>query len=222
MIETTDPLLREIDEALRHDRMMAQWKRYRRMFIAVAAVLIVFTLGYTQWQNYRIASAGRAMEAFTAAQTLMKQENFEEAVTAFAALAEDSSSRELTDMAHLWQARALMGANRTEEATALLVQLADQPRSKQLVWRDLACLRLAALDETKATPCLAARNHSPLAAQRKLTYAAHLWNIEKPSEAQPLLEMLAKDEATPTSVREHAKRYLGVIAPTPGASAKQE
>lgn len=218
MIQTTDPLLREIDEALRHDRMMAAWKQYRRLFIVFAVVLVAVTLGYTQWQNYRDRKSGEAMEALTAAQTLFGEEKFVQAAEKFATIAADSTTRELADIATLWQARALLGADRKEEAVSLLTQLANTPRSKQLIWRDLACLRLAALDESKAT-CLTAKDDSPLAAQRKLTQAAIVWHQKKLGEAQTMLESLVNDSETPSSVRDSAKAYLGVVAPMPSASS---
>lgn len=215
MADTGDALLREVDEQLRHDRAVALWKQYRRPLLFWAVVVVLFAVGMTQWRTYQEQKSGQALEAFTAAQALLATGKANEAASAFAAIAEQSKGKERGDLAHLWQARALIAAKKPEDAAGVLVALAEHPQSKQLLWRDAACLRLAALDEAKAAPCLASADKSPLAAQRQLTRAAALWHGGHIVEAQPLLEALVNDVATPNSVRSAAQHYLGGIAPKP-------
>lgn len=207
-----DLLLREVDEALRRDRIMAQWKRYQRPVLFGVAAIIVFMLGMTQWRSYLQTQAGKAMQQFAAGQTKVAEGNFSEAATIFAGIAEHTSTHELADLARLWQARALVGAEKKADAVALLDALANHPRSHQHMWRDLACLRLVALDESKAG-CLATPDASPLAAQRTLVRAAIAWNADNSDEARRLLETLLNNPDTPVSVRDSAQRYMAVVAP---------
>ncbi len=55
---------------------------------------------------------------------------------------------DLGDIGALWEARALTAQDRKNDAATLLVSLAEHPGGSDLLWRDLACLRLAGLDES--------------------------------------------------------------------------
>ena len=221
MTEQGEELLREVHQSMRDDQMAALWKQYRRPVMIAVALIIFGTLGNAQVRNYREARAGEAMQKFSAAQQLFATKKFDVAATEFATIAGHHTGDELADMAHLWQARALQAMQKNSEALVVLTDLAEHPQSKNLVWRDNACLRLVALDATKSK-CLSAGDASPLAAQRTLTRAALLWNEQKSAEAQTLLEGLIADAQTPASVRDHAKRYLSVIAPVKPATATKK
>lgn len=220
MTNQSDPLLREVDEALRHDRLMEQWQQYRMPLLIAAIVFVVVSLGFTQWRNYREAKAGNAMEEFAAAQQLMKEEKFAPAAQAFSDIAQHSFTHELADLAHLWQARALSEAKQTPAAIQILQALVAQPQSKQRIWRDIACIRLATLDAAQSS-CLALNDGSPLNGERSLLRAAQLWHDDHAEEARLLLQALLDNTQTPESVRENARRYLAVIAPS-GAALRTE
>ncbi len=220
MTNTSDPLFREVDEAVQRDRLHALWNEYRRPIIAAVIAMIGFSIGMSQWHTYQEQKAGRAMEQFSAAQDLYAQEKYMDAANDFAALATQPATPEIADMAHLWQARALIAAKKEAEAIALLVALAEHPQSTKLVWRDLACLRLVTLDASKNT-CLDADANSPLATQRKLVQVAHLWESQKSDEARSILEALIADPNTPQSTRISAQNFLSVL-PAPAKIAAQQ
>jgi hypothetical protein len=218
MTDQGDSLLREVDQAMRDDRMAALWQQYRRPILVAMVAIIFGTIGNAKLRDYRETRAGEAMQQLSAARQLFSQKKFDEAAPAFAIIAHHHKGDELGDMANLWQARSLLAANKKSQAITVLSSLAEHPQSRNHVWRDTACLRLVALDATQAK-CLTAEDASPLAAQRTITRAALLWNEEKTSEAQALLEGLINHTKTPASVRDNAKRYLSVIAPTKAANA---
>ncbi len=90
MAETPDPLLQEIDEDLRRERMAKLWKRHGNAVIGVALAVVVAVAGHQGWKSYDLsrrqdASARYAEAARTAART-----NAAEAEKAFAALAQNA------------------------------------------------------------------------------------------------------------------------------------
>ena len=212
MTDQGDSLLREVDRDVRDERMAALWQQYRRPVMVGIAAIILGTFAATQWRDYREKQAGIALQEFSAAQQLFAAKKFDDAAPAFATIAAQHKGNELADIAHLWQARALLSANKNAEAMGAFADLAEHPQSRNLIWRDDACLRLVALDASKSA-CLGADDNSPLQPQRTLTRAALLWSQQKAPEAQTLLEGLINNTETPASVRESAKRYLSVIAP---------
>lgn len=214
-MQKIDPLFQEIDEAVQRDQMLALWKQYRKPIVAAIALFVMLTLGLSQWRNYQERQAGLALEKFSAAQDLFKHEQYEAAAAAFAELGAHPASKEAGDMAHLWQGRALVEAKKLPEAITVLQDLAEHAHSKQFIWRDLACLRLVALDSTK-TSCLALSGESPLASERKLTQAALLWEQHQFDEARAVLQPLTLDPLASQQVRERAQRYMSVLpAPKP-------
>ncbi len=205
-----DNLLREINEAVRHDRLVALWRQYRLPALCAAAALIVATAGGSMWNSYQDKRAGQAMQQFAIGQEEFKSGAFREAADSFATTADVALKGALRDLAHLWQARALEKYGKTDRAVVLYDQVANKPDGNDLVWRDLACLRLVALDEKK-TACLS-YGDSPLVGERHLVRAATLWQQGKKDEAAVLLGLLADDVNQSESVRTRAQNYLSAVS----------
>jgi hypothetical protein len=45
-------IFQEVDEDLRHDKWLKLWKQYQNYVIALAALIIVATAGFTYWRHY--------------------------------------------------------------------------------------------------------------------------------------------------------------------------
>lgn len=210
MNKTDDGLMREIDDAVRHDRLVALWKQYRAPLLAAAAALLIATTAITLWKQYRDRRAGEVMQQFTAAQAQYDAGDYLAAAEGFGLAADTALSGDLADMAELWEARALDKAGQSQQAAKALVRVATAPKGTDLTWRDLACLRLAAMDSARAGRCLAAPA-SPLAGERALVRASLLWRAGKMHEAETLLSQWAADEKAPAGIRERAKHYLAAV-----------
>jgi hypothetical protein len=206
---TDDSLLREVNDAVRHDQMVALWRQYRMPLLCAAIALIVATAGSSAWHSYKEKQGSIAMGELDKAQTLYGRGQFKEAATAFAAMADHAMDRNLKDMGHLWQARALQSSGDKEGAVKILLDVANRPAGSDAIWPDLACLRLAGLDESKAN-CLG-NGKSPLKAERDIARAAQLWHEGKSKEAAKLLQTLADDPNTAENVRARAQHYLTVV-----------
>ncbi len=211
-----DTLLREVNEAVRHDKLMALWRQYRMPVLAVALLLVVATAGGSLWGNYKDARAGEAMRSLALGQEQFYSDAFDEAAKNFAATADVAMTGELRDLAQLWQARAWEASGKVAEALPLLERVATAPEGKDLTWRDLACLRLVARVPEKSA-CLSANPSSPLAAERALVKAAQLWKQGESDKAVGVLNRLAKSSKQSDAVRTRAQLYLSVLA----ASARQ-
>lgn len=204
-----DQVLREIDEDLRNERLRKFWKQYRTPILIGVALLIAITAGSSIWQDYQSRRAGEAMVKLDAAIQQLQKGDASAAVGNFAKLGKESNG-ELRDMSLLWQARAEAQANQADAAVRTLSTLASKPAGKDLVWRDMACLRLMAANADTPKAC-AAPSNSPLKSQRLEWHAALLWQQGKQDEASVLLRTIVDDEATPPSQRERAKRLMRAL-----------
>lgn len=204
-----DNVLREIDQDLRHEKMRQLWRRFRVLILSIAALLVVITAGSSIYADYESKKAGDAMVALDAAIEQLQNGQAAEAATHFDALASESSG-ELRDMALLWQARAQAQANEAEAAVATLTTLATKPAGTDLVWRDMACLRLMAANADVPATCTSTAT-SPLKSQRLEWHAALLWQQGKTDEAQVLLRTIVDDETTPPEQRDRARRLMRAL-----------
>ena len=50
---TADPLLKEIDEELRHERFAKLWQRFGNWVIGVALAVVVVVAGHQGWKSYQ-------------------------------------------------------------------------------------------------------------------------------------------------------------------------
>ena len=60
-------VFREVDEAVREDRVRRLWKRYGWLVITVAAVLVLGAATYVAWQNYEARRNSEYSAALAAA-----------------------------------------------------------------------------------------------------------------------------------------------------------
>ena len=205
-----DTLLREVDDAVRHDAMVQLIRRYRKPVLAAALALILVTAGHSVWQDYAEKRGGETFALIDQGQHQFESGKYDEAAKNFASAADGSLTGSAKDMAHLWQGRALAKAGRDGEAAAIYENLATKPQGHEAIWPDLACLRLVAIDESK-NACLGARGNTPLKTQRDLLLAASLWKQGKTAEAATLLKTLAASEDTPPATRALAQQFAAAV-----------
>lgn len=205
MNETTDSLLREVDEALRADRALSLWQQHRKTIIGMALALVLGTAASNVWQHYREARGGDTLYALSQAEKLLATGKAEEAAAGFKAVADQAGS-ELKPLAMIWQARALVLAGKPEEAAAALKEAA----SGKGLWADIACLRLAGLNAKEAT-CLSNAQTSPLASTRAEWAAAEAWAKGDATTAIAALEKIIADPATPPETSARLTQWLAIM-----------
>ena len=138
---------------------------------------------------------------------------YEQAAKAFEKLTHQTRG-ELADAVNLWQARALLGAQKDAPALRTLQNIILAPEGKDLFWRDIACLHLMGLVKTAGempSQCQG-KKASPLSPVLQQIYAAGLWQAGDEKAARALLESIANDTTLPPNVRAQARALDTTIA----------
>lgn len=207
-------IFREVDEALREDRVKAIWNRYGRLIVAGAVAIVLGTAAFVGWRSYSQSQAQSQTRALVDAQQQAAADP-QNAASIYAAVAADSSA-DRAALARLLEARADLDAGKRDEAGKTYEQIAGDSGVNPVV-RDLARLyavtaRLddgdpAALD-TELAP-LAADGSPWRASARELQGLLALRQGDK-AKAREIFEALAKDPASPPGVRSRADQLLSI------------
>lgn len=209
MADPNDILIREVDDDLRRARMEALWRQYRKPLLLAVVALVMVTAGHQVWESKRQKEAGVAMARLDTAIVTLQQGKAAEAAPLFAQLADDSSGS-LHDVARWWHARALTADGQNEKAAAQLNDLAEHPKGSDLLWRDLACLKL--MGQTTAVPKACTQDlASPLVNTRREWTAAQYVAEGKTKEAVALVEKVANDEAAARPQRARAAQLAASL-----------
>lgn len=213
-----DSLLREIDDAVRQERMMGLWNHLKMPLIYAAVALIVVTAGSSVWNSYQKSQAEKITLAFDAARAHYVAARYEEAAKSFDALAHQTRG-DMADMVKLWRARSLLAFDKKKTALRVLQNIVLAPEGHDLFWRDMACLHV--LGQVKSTAEVpegcSGEKPSPLSAVLVQFRAAGKWSEGEAKAAEVMLEKLADNEqlspnvraqgrALETTIRTHAKK----------------
>ena len=202
-----DLLLGEVNDDLRRDRFLKLWKRGRRPLFYAAILLVIGTAASSIYDYFREQKAQAAMDQLTIGRAAFNKGDYATASKAFNALAAETSG-DLNDMARLWQARSFAGQGKKDEAVTTLIALAEKPAGSDLLWRDLACLRLEGLAAAKVPKTCGDTGDSPLKMQRNEWRVAQLVEQGKVEEARSLLKTIIVGAVQNSSERQRAQALL--------------
>ncbi len=207
-----DSLLREVDDAVRHDRLMALWNQFKMPLIYAAIALILVTAGSSIWKNYQQAQAEKITLVLEEAAQLYQSKQYDKAAASFETVTQQARGA-LADMARLWQARSLLGAQKEKSARRTLQNLIIAPEGHDLLWRDLACIHLMGLTGSiKEVPsACSGETASPLSTLLVRLRAAGLWQSGDAAAARKMLETLADDTTLSPDVRAQARGWETTI-----------
>lgn len=90
MAETPDPLLQEIDDDLRQERLAKLWKRHGNAVIGVALAVVIAVAGHQGWKNYDLSQRRDASQRYAEAVRIAARNNAAETEKAFAQLAQSA------------------------------------------------------------------------------------------------------------------------------------
>lgn len=207
-----DSLMREVDDAVRHDKMMSAWNQFKMPLIYAAVALVIVTAGSSIWKNYQQGQAEKITLAFDAARTLYLDAKYDESAKAFDALTHQTRG-ELADMSKLWRARALLAGGKQKTALRTLQNIVIAPEGRDLFWRDMACLHVIGLVKTTAEvpeQC-SGKTDSPLASVLTQFYVAGKWSEGDNEAADAALKKLIEDESTPLALKMQARTFEPAI-----------
>lgn len=213
-----DSLLKEVDDALRADKMGELWRKNKPVVIAFIAALILGTAANSAWQHYREQKGGRMLGMLSENQQLLEHGKADEAAKGFKTIA-DGASGEFKDLALVWESRALYAAGKKDEAVAPLKEAVAGGGN---LWADIACLRLAGLDSKAATPCLASTSTSPLAGTRAEWSAANQWAAGDVDGAMAAITKQLQNKDLTQDSRTRLTQWLAMMKSQKSMTAKPD
>jgi hypothetical protein len=211
-------ILREIDEELRQDQFTKLWKRYGKILIGIAIVIISSVAGYKAWQNYDFTDRGQQGERFAATIRLAGDGNGEAALDALTDFQADASQG--YQMLAGFQAAALMADGGDGQGAATAYDKLASDKSLDTIYRDLAILlgtiqRMNsggdAASSTTALASLVADNNPWRHSARELIAVLAEQSGDK-AKARELFTALSDDATTPQGIRLRARELLAGLA----------
>jgi len=218
-----DGLMTEIEEDLRGEELAKLWKRYGTMIIAAGFGLILAVAGWQLWRQNQADQRLEAARQYEAGIKLIQEGKIDEAITAYAAIAE-KKGQGYAALAQLQKAALALTKDDVPGALAAYKALAADETADPL-FRDLArVLRaLHGMDtenplelEAAVKPLLDPANAFTFSATEITALLAAKQGDT--TRALKLVEGLAADAKTPSGVRQRAEELATLFkAATAGA-----
>lgn len=219
MAETSDPLLREIEEDLREERFARLWKRYGKAAAGAAAVLVA-AVAAGQWHKSRTSEARLAEGLrYDAAEELLRGGDESAAREAFESLAADAGDGYAL-LARLRAAQLYAAEGGDAKARAAFLAVAGDS-SQDPLYRRLAAYRAAVLgmalkappETLRAELALLTGGDSPWRLMARELLALIDLEAGAEAEARAAFQAIAEDaEATP-AMRGRAETALSTLPP---------
>lgn len=211
-----DSFIREVNEELRSDQFRGAWKRYGRIVIGLAALIVIGTAGERAWTYWESTQASASGDAFLAATDLAKANKPDEALAALGKLEQDgfASYPVLARMR-----AAALKAEKGDKAGAIADYSAiAKDGAIPAAIQDAAHLRAAwLLADTGTYEQVSAEAEALTATTNPLRHSARealgvaAYRLGDYKRARQWFEAIAKDQETPRNVGRRAEMLLDVI-----------
>jgi hypothetical protein len=89
MANQDESFIREVNEELRSEQVKAVWTRFGSVFIGIAILIVVGTIGKVGYEYWHETSASQSGDEFLAALTLSRENKTDEAIAALNTLEKD-------------------------------------------------------------------------------------------------------------------------------------
>ncbi|MBY8827188.1 tetratricopeptide repeat protein [Hephaestia mangrovi] len=225
--QNNDVFMREVDEELRRDEMVAFGRKYG-VWIAVLAVLFLLALGGgLWWRHHKEAVAGRQGEQFQTALDSLGSGDLKAADPTLAKLAA-SSSDGYRAMALFTQADVLLKKDDLKGAAAKFAAIANDSKF-DAPFRDLALIRQTSAEYETLDPQTVIDRLKPLAVKDspwfgsagELVAMAYVQQ-NKRAEAGTLFSAIAQASTTPDSLRQRAVQMASLLNDSAGSDNKDK
>ncbi|WP_423142925.1 tetratricopeptide repeat protein [Parablastomonas sp. CN1-191] len=201
-----DVFMREVDDALRQDKMATVAKRYGKPIGAAVAIGLLGLAAWLGWDWYAKDQDGKRGERYVVALDKVTANPADPAGQEFAKLATEGGAASRASAA-LTQAALLLMQKKDAEAQAIYTRVAGDGSVPQ-PYRDLATLRSVATGFDAMPPQQVIARLKPLAvpgnaffgSAGELVAMAYL-KLNQPQNAGPLLAAVARDKSVPESLR---------------------
>lgn len=214
--ESSETFAREVDENLRRDQLRDAAQAYGKWAIAAVVLLVLLAGALLLWRDHREKVAGKDTEALSAAIDNIGRGNVN-AVPGQLEPLEKSHADAVSVSAKL--TRAALALQQNDRATALSVYKdVSADTGVAAPWRDLATIRLTALEFDSLQPQAVIDRLQPLAipgnpwfgSAGEMTALAML-KAGRKSEAGRLFATVARDASVPLSIRARTAQIAGTL-----------
>lgn len=213
--QPNEAFMREVDDAVRQDRMQRFWQNYGLWVVGVIVAGLVAFAGWLYWQNHSDRKSGETAEEMAKVLDVVAAGGAPDAAKLDALSKADQSGYRAA--AQLAKAAVAAGKGDTAGALATYKAMAadtslDQP------YRDLALVRQTSIEFDKMKPADIVARMKPLAvagdpwfgSAGEMTAIAYM-KMNKPDLAGPIFAAMAKDKAVPQTIRSRARQMAGLL-----------
>lgn len=217
---SNDVFLREVDDELRRDQLLAFWRRWGLWVIGGIVAALALFAAFLAWQHHRTTAAGEEGEQLTQAYDLLGNQQLGPADAKLATLA--GSSRDgYRAMAMFSQADVLLQQKNGKAAAAKLAAIAGDPSLAE-PFRNLALIRQTAAEYDSLKPQVIVERLRPLAvvggpwlgSAGEMLAAAYLREGRR-DLAATLFGQIAQGDDVPATVRQRAVQMASVLNAQP-------
>ena len=221
-----DSFIREVDEELRTERFQEFWKKYGKIAIGVAVVIVLATAGYRYYEYYTAKQAADGGDAFMAAVTLAQEGKQDEALAAFENI-QEGGSKSYQSLALMRGASELAKSGNVEEAVKKFDQIANDASAEENL-RAIARIRAAMLlvdtgtvsdVESRVSPLSAPG--APYRASAREALGLAYYKAGDLENAFKQFNSLAEDAETPSALAQRTRIIMDLIASKGGPVREQ-
>lgn len=211
-----DVFLREVDDAVRQDRLAAIAKSYGAIIVGGAILILAAFGGWLYYNQYTASQAGQRGEIYVQALDRIEGGNPRIAGDALAEL-KTAGDAPYDAAARFTQANIALNAGDEKRAAALLGEIADD-KSVDQSFRDMATIRKTAVEFDSLTPDAIIARLQPLVAPdspwfgpaAEMTAIAHLRKNQR-SEAGGIYADIAAHKDIAPSLKARAVQMAGTL-----------
>ena len=212
-----DLLLREVDEELRQDQLLAFWKRYGTYAVGIAVALVLGVAGHQYWRAHQRDLSQTEASRFAELLDLEAQGKNAEAAQGFASFLSNSK----TGYATLGKLRRAEELGATGDKAAAVQAYEDIAADKAVdgIYRDLAILKLSWLtvdtgnvDELERRVSHLAADGQPWRHSAREILALVAQRKGQIGHMREIYQQLADDASAPRSLRGRAAELLAALS----------
>lgn len=216
MANQDDSFIREVNDELRSDQMRLVWRRFGRILIGIAVLVVFGTIGKVGYEYWRDGEASAAGDSFLAALTLAREGKNEEALAALTNLEKDGFGS-YPVLARMRSASLLADTN-AEGAVAAFTAISKDTSVPQAL-RDAARLRAAYLlvdtgtyEQVSAEAEQLATPQSALRHSAREVLGLSAYKHEDYTRAKDWFDAIVNDGESPRNVANRAQMLLDLIS----------
>lgn len=221
---SNDSFIREVNEELRQDRVMAIWTRFGKWLIAAAILVVVLTGAYILWDRHERAVANESGDRYLAALDLADANKKDEAIKALEAITADGYGT-YPVLARMRIGTIYQSEGNLPEALKAYDAVAANGSAPQAL-RDMADIRAAYIlvdtgsqaDVRKHAERLS-DDSDPMRFPAREALGLAAWKAGDVNDAKTFFTELRDDPGTPGGIVARARLMLEVIAAGDGKAA---